>query len=128
MPLALSSLRGRGMNILIVDNDEAARRRAVEFFLGLGYQVQMVDSGLKAISLVIEQGVEAILMKAQLPGLSGLDAAAIIKRIDPKTRVIVVLQDESLEGFEETRQIDYLECFVEPLNLERVNQLLGGGR
>ena len=73
--------------------------------------------------------MDAILMKAQLPGLSGLDAAAIVKRIEPKTRIIIVLQDESLEGFEETRQIDYLECLVEPLNLERVDHLLReGGR
>lgn len=115
-------------SILIVSNDEKFRRKAVQFFLEMGYRVQTAENGTQAISNVIEQKTEAVLIQAQLPGLSGFDTAVIIKKIDPRVRVIMSLEEESLPSTEETKQIDFFECFVEPLNLKYINEALRNNR
>lgn len=118
----------RVSSILIVSNDEKFRRKAVQYFLEMGYRVQTAENGTRAISTIIEPGAEAVLIQAQLPGLSGFDTAVIIKKIDPKVRVIMSLEDETFPSIEETKQIDFFECFVEPINLSYINEALRSNR
>lgn len=115
-------------SILIVSADQGFRSSAVQYFLEMGYRVQAAENGLRALAAILEEGVEAALIQAQLPGLSGFDTAVIAKKIDPKVRIIMLLGDDEEPAVEETKQIDFFECFLEPLNLQKINQALRNSR
>ncbi len=59
-----------------------------------------------------------------MSGLSGLDAAPIIKRIRPQVEVFLTAP-ESFQGPEETsKQVDFFKCFEEPLDFERMKNVI----
>ncbi len=114
--------------ILVVSQEPLFKKRAAEFFLADGYAVQTAETGMRAIATVIDQGAEAVLIQSGLVGLSVYDTALIIKKLDPRVRVIIVLDDEKELQVEETKQVDFFEYFLEPLNLRTVSELLRGNR
>lgn len=116
------------MKILLVINDnEAERAMVVDFFRSRGFKVLEASSSVDGIAVIFKQPVDAVLVKAQMAGLSGLDVAPIIKRIWPRVDVILTAP-ESFSGPEETsRQVEFFTCFEEPLDLERIQAVIESG-
>ncbi len=104
--------------ILVVDDQERRRERLAQFLTGKGHNAIPARSCVEAISSVIAQKIDVIVLKAQLPGLSGYDTAPLLKKIAPGVKVILITsEDDSFEDVE-NKQIDFFECLVEPVNLD----------
>ena len=56
-----------------------------------GYSTDaIVQTGEEAIEQVVKNAPDLVLMDVGLPGITGIEAAKIIKRLSPETRVILV--------------------------------------
>ncbi|MBI5167680.1 MAG: response regulator [candidate division NC10 bacterium] len=119
-----NSLRPGTKRLLVVDHEEDSRKAIVEYFLSRGYQVLSARSGVEAISKAIDKGMDVIIMKALLPGLSGYEAAPIIKKINPEVHIILTLKDDPPEDPQEAQQVDFFHCFLEPLKLEEIERAI----
>jgi len=84
--------------ILVVD-DEPDICEALDVFLSSeGYQVSTVESGAAAIEQVKRQAFDLVITDLRMPGMSGVEAVASLKRLHPDLAVIVVsgyVSDES---------------------------------
>jgi DNA-binding NtrC family response regulator len=110
--------------LLIVNDNDTERASVVEFFRASGFRVVEASSSVDGIAEVIRQPIGAVIIKAQMSGLSGLDAAPIMKRIRPQVEVFLTAP-ESFHGPEETsKQVDFFTCFEEPLDLERMKTVI----
>jgi len=88
--LSLEPGSGRG-TILLVD-DEAAVRRPLRQALGLcGYTVREARDGLEALRLHGEPGTctDLVVLDVKMPGMSGWDVLAELRRRDPRLPVIL---------------------------------------
>lgn len=104
--------------VLVVDDQESQRERLARFLVEKGHRAIPARSCVEAISSVIAQRIDVIILKAQLPGLSGYDTAPLLKKIAPDVKVILITnEDDSFENVE-NKQIDFFECLVEPVNLD----------
>lgn len=62
---------------------------AQRFFRACGFRVLEASSSVEGIAEVIKEPINAVIIKAQMPGLSGLDTAPMIKRIRPHLQVVI---------------------------------------
>ena len=80
------------MRVLIVDDDElfaeslAAMLNEEESIDVVGW----VSNALDAISFVTTEHPDVVLMDVAMPGMNGVEAAKIIARDDPQTRVVLL--------------------------------------
>ncbi len=66
--------------VLVIDDNASNRKLAVTFLTHAGYEVLQADQADEGLALARSRHPDAILMDIQMPGLSGLDAAALLKR------------------------------------------------
>lgn len=121
--------------VLVVD-DELRNTKLIEAVLRpLGYAIETAASGEKALGAVAANQPDLILLDVKMPGMSGFDVAAVLKR-DPKTRAIPIIMVTALDdrasklqaldsGAEEflTKPIDVAELTIRTRNLLRLKQL-----
>ena len=92
-------------HVLVVD-DEAAIRDMVRMALEIeGFQVSDASNAHQAANLLKDQSIDLVLLDWMMPGVSGIDFAAKIKRdIDPSVGIIMVTakdtEDDLIRGLD----------------------------
>lgn len=80
-PDAVATKPGQGQRILIVEDNPVNQMVARHLIEKMGFSVTCSDSGAEAVALLDKEnhGVDAVLMDVQMPGMSGLEATALIR-------------------------------------------------
>jgi CheY-like chemotaxis protein len=76
--------------ILIVDDNKEFCISLADIFEAKGYEVESRNSGQSAIDIVKEKSFDVILMDIKMPGMNGVEAFKQIKKISPRTAVIMI--------------------------------------
>jgi NarL family two-component system response regulator LiaR len=80
------------ITILIVD-DHAVVRSGLQAYLAASVEFEVVGeaaSGEEAVDLVKQNKPDVVLMDLILPGMNGSEATSMIKKINPRTKVVVL--------------------------------------
>ncbi len=110
------------ISVIIVD-DHAVVRQGVRAFLDTQPDIQVVaeaSSGLEAIRLCAEFAPDVVLMDLVMPGMNGVEATRRLKRVSPRTQVIVLTSyydDEHIFPAIQAGAISYLLKDVGPNEL-----------
>lgn len=110
------------INVLVAD-DELPAVEELAFLLGRDTRIgtiQRAMSGAQALELLAVHTVDAVFLDIHMPGLSGLELAAVIgQAANPPVVVFVTADDDrALEAFE-LAAVDYL---LKPLRTERLTR------
>jgi CheY-like chemotaxis protein len=81
-------LRGSG-TILVVDDEAVVRAMAERALVRYGYEVRLASSGLEAIEVVRAGGVTGVLLDLSMPGMSGLETLAELRKVDGRVPVVL---------------------------------------
>lgn len=122
-------MKGNIKRILVVDNIEERRKGLSDFLSSQGHIVFSAANGVQAISAIINTGIDIVIMKASLTGITGYDAAPIIKMIDPDVRTILTIDchgESAWQSPSKTERIDFFEFFVEPIDFDTITKILQG--
>ncbi len=110
------------ITILIVD-DHAVVRQGVRTLLGIHPDLQVVreaESAEEALPLVEELVPDVVLLDLLLPGMSGIEATRQIKRISPRSQIVVLTsyaEDEHLFPALRAGALSYLLKDIRPREL-----------
>ncbi len=80
------------ISVIIVD-DHTVVREGVRAFLDTQPDIHVVAeaaSGLEAVRLCMEYAPDVVLMDLVMPGMNGVEATRRLKRVSPRTQVIVL--------------------------------------
>ena len=77
------------LRVLIVEDDANTREATRELLELLDAQVLAVDSAQAALDLIAKQLFDVLLTDVRMPGMSGLDLARAVKRVQPRVRVVL---------------------------------------
>ncbi len=103
--------------ILVVDDDVAFGTMLCEAIVERGYEVERATSAEEGIAKVEHGQYDLILLDVRLPGMSGLEALPILRRVDPRADVIVMTAySEKDPGLEAIRNGAY-DFFTKPFSL-----------
>ena len=123
-----------GKTVLVVDDDGQNRKIASIYLHRLDVNTLHAEHGLAAIA-ILEAGakVDAVLMDMQMPGMSGVEAARIIRQNAACAHIPIIaltanFSDQHIEQALAAGMNDFISKPMEPDQLrDKLTALLGGG-
>ena len=118
----------------MVVNDHPVTREGLIAALGSSAELQVVagvGSGDEAISAVREMRIDVMFLDVRMPGMGGIEAARLIRRSGPGTRIVMLTVDDSRATLAEAMRAGvagYLLKEVEADELIRAARLIRRAR
>jgi nitrogen-specific signal transduction histidine kinase len=112
------------LHILVIDDEEAVRNVLVRILQRIGHHVDAFASGEDALDGFNAGQYQLVCTDLGMPGLSGWDVAAQIRRIDPLVRIVLVTGwSEQIDRHEaRLRGVDAI--LSKPFTIQQVRSLL----
>jgi len=126
-------MKNNMIKILIVDDEKEFCVSLVDILEAKGYEVESENSGEAAIAKVKEKSFDVILMDIKMPVMNGVETFKQIKKISPKTVVIMItayaLEDLIKEALHEgafgvLQKPVEIEKLIEQIELAKENGML----
>jgi two-component system, sensor histidine kinase and response regulator len=117
-------------NILIVDDISTNLRVAKELMAPYNMNVQTCLSGPEAIQLVSNNRFDIVFMDHMMPGMDGIEAASIIRGIDPADSYyqklpIIALTANAVSGARELFLEKGIDDFLaKPIDIQKLDEIL----
>jgi PAS domain S-box-containing protein len=92
---------GRGLRVLVAEDNEMNQLVAKRIFERLGYRVTVVGDGQECVSALERGRFDLVAMDVQMPVMDGLDATAAIRKSEEKTSrhtPIVAMTAHAMKG------------------------------
>ena len=102
-------------NILVVDDEPAMRLLLTSVLTDDGHVVTAAASGTEALQLVQRHHYQVVITDLRMPGLSGLEVLAAVRRDDPDTAVILLTAFGSVESAVEAMRKGAAHYLLKPL-------------
>jgi two-component system LytT family response regulator len=114
------------LRVVIADDEEVARRRLIRLLKGLA-DVELVGDckdGTEVLRRVAQGDVDVLLLDIQMPGLSGLEAMALLPDPGPYVIFCTAYAEHAVDAFD-VGAIDYL---LKPFEADRLARALHRAR
>ncbi|MBA2882931.1 DNA-binding NtrC family response regulator [Desulfosalsimonas propionicica] len=109
--------------VLIVDDDQVARKNLVRIFSRQGYDVLQAGSGTEAVRQVSEGGIDLVITDLVMDEMNGLELLSRIRDTDPAIEVIVVTAYASIATAIEATKKGAYHYLEKPFRPEAVTHL-----
>ena len=114
--------------LLIVDNEESIRFSLSEYFWLHGYEVDTARAMEEVETLLVSTNYEAVIQDLRLGENrgDGLDIIKIVRRHNPRTRIIVLTAYGSEETEDEAKRCGADAFLRKPKPLSQIAQVIAG--
>jgi DNA-binding response OmpR family regulator len=106
----------------VCDDDPLVRTTIVDALRAAGFEVETAERAVDAIQRVMRQPYAALVLDLKLPGLGGLDAIGIVKRVDQHLPIIVMTGHASYETEQAARAAGIFYYLVKPFGVEELSE------
>ena len=106
--------------ILVVDDDPSVLAAFEQVLVEQDYEVTTASRGAAALEFLEVGQPDLIVMDIRMPGLSGLETFARIRKTHPKLPVIIMTGFATMETAIEAMQLGAFDYHVKPLNPEEI--------
>jgi CheY-like chemotaxis protein len=116
--------------LLVMDDDEALRDLSKAVLSTLGYDVQTAGDGSEAVDLYAKtkaagKGFDAVLLDLTVTGgMGGLEAAAMLKQIDPSSKLIVSSGYSEAPVMSHFAEYGFDAVIVKPWTVKEMSEVL----
>jgi len=111
-------------SVLVVDDDPAHRTMLRTLLTGWGYAIDEADDGSAAIERVHEQAFDLIMMDIRMVKVSGLEALAEIKALNPAIPIIIMTAYSSVESAVEALKSGAYDYLTKPLDFDELRLVM----
>ncbi|TVR77767.1 MAG: PglZ domain-containing protein [Chitinophagaceae bacterium] len=108
------------IKILWADDEIDLLKPQILFLEQKGYQVQGINNGSDAIEICKEGKVDVVLLDESMPGLSGLETLAEIKKIKPSLPVVMITKNEAEDLMEDAIGNQIADYLIKPVNPNQI--------
>ncbi len=111
----------KSLNVLVVDDDEGMRKIFTKWLSGK-HRVKTASNGENALKLVHKERFDVVFLDVIMPGLPSLVVLDDIKKISPKTKVVMITGRMLDEEFrKELQQRGASQQLEKPFTVEDTN-------
>ena len=110
--------------VLVVDDDPAHRTMLRTLLTGWGYAIDEADDGSAAIERVHERVFDLIMMDIRMVKVSGLQALAEIKALNPAIPIIIMTAYSSVESAVEALKSGAYDYLTKPLDFDELRLVM----
>lgn len=113
-----------GKSLLLVDDDELLRERMGRALASRGLDVQVAVNGDEAIQLARQRPPELAVLDLKMPGMTGLETLAELKRVAPDVRAVILTGYGSIANTVEAMQAGAVNYVTKPADADQVLEAL----
>lgn len=106
--------------ILWIDDEMDSLKSQIMFLENKGYAVDSQSNGYDGIEHLKSQPVDVVLLDESMPGMTGLEALARIREIDPTVPVVMVTKNEAENIMEEAIGSQITDYLIKPVNPNQI--------
>jgi CheY-like chemotaxis protein len=112
--------------VLIIDDNAVNRRMAQVVFQKLGWEVETMDNGERALMRLAAHRYDLVLLDISMPGMNGLDVCQHIRTTPGRRdlRVIAYTAHAFLEEHQRFLASGFDDVLVKPISVRAVQELL----
>ncbi len=119
------ALRSGAASILVLEDEASVRSLLVEALTQAGHKVESATDGAAGLAKLDGGPFDVVLTDLALPQRSGLAIARSVKRLDPRTPVVLITGWGHLLDPERLREHGVDLMLVKPFRIERVLSVVG---
>ncbi len=109
---------------MVADGAEAARAALAAYFALHGWDVAVAGTAIDAIVQALTRDIDVVIMNVRLPGLAGVEAAAILRKLRPRIRVLLTSHGDADVPAEESEWSESFQCFPAPLDFAAIERAI----
>jgi two-component system NtrC family response regulator/two-component system nitrogen regulation response regulator GlnG len=113
--------------ILIVDDDHQLRQSFERLLCAEGYAVRTASTGEAGVDMVREALPDLVVMDVRMPGISGLEAYAAMREIEPRLPVIIMTAHGTTETAIEATRMGAFDYVLKPFDIPDILKLIEKG-
>ena len=114
----------KNSEILFVDDEKELLLTVDEYLSQRGYNITVVDSGLKALELTKKRRIDVLITDLKMPEVNGIELLKAVKEHQPKTEVIILTGYGSIETAVEALKLGSYDYLQKPIKLDRLKVLI----
>lgn len=112
--------------ILIVDDEERFRTTLAKRLTERELEVFTVGSGMEALDEIKKRLYDVIILDIKMPGLSGIEALAEIKKLHPGIEVILLTGHASLDSAIDAMRQGAYDYLLKPCDIDQLMEKIHG--
>jgi signal transduction histidine kinase len=105
-----------------VVDDEEGPRHSIRMVFRNDFNVQVVDSGDKAVAFARENPVHVAILDIRMTGASGIDVLKALKQIDGKIEVIMLTAYETLDTARQALRLGACDYLSKPFDVSTIRE------
>ncbi|WP_028579132.1 hybrid sensor histidine kinase/response regulator [Desulfogranum japonicum] len=114
-------IMGQGQSVLVVDDSQNQRMIAEDIFIHLGYLVETVESGEKALEFLMHKPMDLVLLDMLMdPGMDGLETYQHILRLYPDQKAIIASGFASSERIQDAIDMGVKSYILKPYTISDI--------
>jgi len=110
--------------ILFVDDEKELLFIVDEYLSQRGYNITVVDSGLKALEITKKRRIDVLIADLMMPGVNGLELLKAVKELQLETEVIILTGYGSIETAVEALKLGSYDYLQKPIKLDHLKVLI----
>ncbi len=104
--------------ILIVDDERSAQDFCKEILKNQGFQIEVADSGERALEVLENRETDIVLTDVRMPGMDGMELLREIKGKYPETDVVVMTGFGSIQAAVAATKLGAYDYITKPFKVE----------
>ena len=110
--------------ILIVDDEKNVLSSFRKILSQEGYEIFTTNNAEQGLSVAKDASIDLLIMDIKMPGMSGLEAFARFKEIDPKILIIIMTAYGTIDTAIEAMQLGAYDYIIKPFEIPRMKQII----
>jgi DNA-binding response OmpR family regulator len=110
------------IKVLMVDDEEPFRNTTSKILSRRGYATTMAASGEEALEILRKDFHDIVVLDIKMPGISGNEALPEIKKIDPRTQVIMLTGHGNLESARDSLKHKAFDYLIKPCDIDLLDR------
>jgi len=106
--------------VLIVDDEKEFRTYLSEALSAAGYEAQTAASGKEAVDKAADEDFDVVLLDLIMPKMSGSDVLVELRRVSPRSRVIMITAFASIENAVDAIKRGATEYLSKPFKIDEL--------
>ncbi len=111
---------GKGVRILVVDDDANERQGLADLLLTWGYDVRAAGGGEEALAQTEAFAPVVVISDLRMPGLDGMELLKRLRRSRPETSVIMLTGQGTIEEAVEATKLGAFNFLEKPIDPKRL--------
>ena len=111
-------------SILIVDDERVQREMLGGYLKKKGHTIQLADSGDEALAIVDKTTVDIVITDQKMPGMSGIELAAMLHTEHPNVSTIVLTAFGTIGDAVRAMRDGVEEYLTKPVDLEELDVII----